>query len=132
MLYTDDNGATFYDGAIGNGREATPEEVAQYEAWQLAKQTEQETNTARDSLMLKGFKYNGLDISITKEDGDGMMQVDASFNRLKLALANGELPSNTIIQTVIHFKNGTKLPISDTEFSAFSLQFMLERGKFFI
>ncbi len=92
----------------------------------------------RDDAMMRGFKYgsnpDGTDryISVTKDDGDGMMQVDATFKRLRNAITNGELPSDTEIKTVIHFKNGTKLPITEAEYSSFSLLFVIERGKFFL
>lgn len=91
----------------------------------------------RDKAMLLGFKHgtnaDGTDryISVTKDDGDGMMQVEATFKRLRDAITNGELPPETEIKTVIHFKNGTKLPIAEAEFESFSLLFILERGKFF-
>lgn len=91
----------------------------------------------RDEAMMHGFIYgtnpDGTDryVSVTKDDGDGMVQVEAIFKRLKDAIANGELPSDTLIETVIHFKNGTKLPIAEAEFNSFSLQFIIERGKFF-
>lgn len=78
----------------------------------------QEASKLRDEAMLKGFVYNGMDISVTKDDGDGMVQVKASF---ELGLTS----------TVIHFSNGSKLPMSAEEFPAFALQFVTERGKFF-
>lgn len=80
--------------------------------------SDQEASKARDEAMLKGFVYNGMDISVTKDDGDGMVQVKASF---ELGLTS----------TVIHFSNGSKLPMSAEEFPAFALQFVTERGKFF-
>lgn len=80
--------------------------------------SDQEASKARDEAMLKGFEYNGMDISVTKDDGDGMVQVKASF---ELGLTS----------TVIHFANGSKLPMSAEEFPAFALQFVTERGKFF-
>lgn len=86
---------------------------------------------ARDEAMMQGFKYNAKQISVTKEDGDGMMQVEATFKRLRDAITNNELPLETEIKTVIHFKNGTKLPIAESEFNSFSLLFIIERGKFF-
>jgi len=92
---------------------------------------------ARDDAMMQGFVYginlDGTDryISVTKDDGDGMMQVDATFKRLRAAVTNGELPPETEIKTVIHFKNGAKLTITEAEFSSFSLLFVIERGKFF-
>lgn len=79
---------------------------------------DQEVSQARDKAMLAGFEYNGVQISVTKDDGDGMVQVKASF---ELGLTS----------TVIHFANGTKLPMTAEEFPAFALQFVTERGKFF-
>lgn len=78
----------------------------------------QEASKLRDEAMLKGFVYNGMDISVTKDDGDGMVQVKVSF---ELGLTS----------TVIHFANGSKLPMTAEEFPAFALQFVTERGKFF-
>lgn len=78
----------------------------------------QEASRLRDEAMLKGFEYNGTDISVTKDDGDGMVQVKASF---ELGLTS----------TVIHFTNGSKLPMTAEEFPKFALQFVTERGKFF-
>lgn len=78
----------------------------------------------RNKEMLSGFVYgtntDGSErrISVTKDDGDGMVQVKASF---ELGLSS----------TVIHFANGTKLPMTSEEFPAFALQFVTERGKFF-
>lgn len=88
----------------------SPEELAEIE--------KQEASKARDEAMLKGFVYNGMDISVTKDDGDGMVQVKVSF---ELGLTS----------TVIHFANGSKLPMTAKEFPAFALQFVTERGKFF-
>lgn len=78
----------------------------------------QEASKLRDEAMLKGFVYNGMDISVTKDDGDSMVQVKVSF---ELGLTS----------TVIHFANGSKLPMTAEEFPAFALQFVTERGKFF-
>lgn len=78
-----------------------------------------EASKVRDEAMLKGFAYNGIDISVTKDDGDGMVQVKASF---ELGLTS----------TVIHFANGSKLPMTAEEFPDFALQFVTERGKFFV
>lgn len=83
-----------------------------------------EAAQARDDAMLQGFIYgtntDGTDryISVTKDDGDGMVQVKVSF---ELGLTS----------TVIHFANGSKLPMSAEEFPTFALQFVTERGKFF-
>lgn len=86
---------------------------------------------ARDQAMLEGFEYNGKQISVTSDDGGGMLQVEATFKRLKNAILNGVLPSDYPIKTVIRFKNGTELPMTEEEFETFSLKFILERGKFF-
>lgn len=79
----------------------------------------------RDDAMMQGFKYgvnaDGTDryISVTKDDGDGMVQVKTSFEF-------------GLTSTIIHFANGTKLPMTAEEFPAFALQFVTERGKFFL
>jgi hypothetical protein len=83
-------------------------------------QLQAEASVLRDEQMLEGVlcPLNDLVISLTKEDGDGLLQVKAGF---ELGLIN----------TVIHFKNGTKLPITAEEFPAFALWFVQERNKFF-
>lgn len=91
-----------------------------------------EATKLRDANMLTGFIYNGKQISVTKDDGDGMVQVETSFNKLKQAVTAGILPIDTIIQTTIKFKNGTELPIGYDEFQSFSLLFLIERNKFFV
>lgn len=101
----------------------TPEQIKSEEEYQASQ--------ARDEAMLKGFDYNGYQCSVTKDDGDGMMQVEAAFIKIKRGIELGLIPPNTPISTVIHFKNGTKLPIAENEFEAFSILFSIERGKFF-
>lgn len=91
---------------------------------ELADQAAKDASQARDDAMMQGFKYgvnaDGTDryISVTKDDGDGMVQVKTSFEF-------------GLTSTVIHFANGTKLPMTAEEFPAFALQFVTERGKFF-
>jgi len=115
-LFTGDDGATFYDGIMISGdRAATPEEVAD----RLVKQTQQETNDARDKSMLTGVDYQGHMISLTDVDGNGMLQVKAAFEM-------------GLTATTIHFKNGTKLPMTVADFPAFALWFVTERNRFFV
>ena len=82
-----------------------------------------EQSKARDEAMLAGaaYKINDTDykISFTKEDGDGLIQVKSAF---ELGLT----------QTIIHFSNGIKMPISSSEFQAFALWFVNKRNEFFI
>lgn len=82
-----------------------------------------EQTKARDEYMLNGATYmlNNTDyqISFTKEDGDGLVQVKSAF---ELGLT----------QTTIHFSNGTKMTISSSEFTDFALWFVNKRNKFFI
>lgn len=72
----------------------------------------------RKALMLVGKDYNGYQISFTKDDGDGVVQVDIAFRR-------------GLASTVIHFDCGTNMPIQANEFNDFALWFMVERNKFF-
>jgi len=58
-------------------------------------------------------------ISFQKDDADGMLQVKAGF---ELGL----------ISTVIHFMNGTKMPIAAEDFPAFALWFVEKRNAFFV
>jgi hypothetical protein len=91
--------------------------VAQQEAKELEKQAAQ-----RKADMIEGEVYtlNGVDyqVSFTKDDGDGLVQVKSAFD---LGLAS----------TVIHFENGTKLPITVNEFPVFALWFVEKRNNFF-
>lgn len=81
-----------------------------------------EADKQRDEAMLTGDTYtlNGKDyqVSFTKDDGDGMVQVQIGFS---LGLAS----------TTIHFNCGTKLLITADEFLPFALWFVTERNKFF-
>lgn len=120
-MWTD--GTNFYDKNHCNyqagWRDATPEEVAQYEVGRTADQTEKEANDLRDKAMLDGVEYQGSMISLTDVDGNGMLQVKAAF---EMGLS----------ETTIHFKNGTKLPMTAANFSAFALWFVTERNRFFV
>ena len=73
----------------------------------------------RDEAMLQGAEYNGYQISFTKDDGDGLMQVKTAF---ELGLT----------ETVIHFDCGTKMPMRAEDFKDFALWFVSERNKFFV
>ena len=73
----------------------------------------------RDEAMLQGAEYNGYQISFTKDDGDGLMQVKTAFD---LGLT----------ETVIHFDCGTKMPMRKEDFTEFALWFVVERNKFFV
>jgi len=69
--------------------------------------------------MLAGADYNGYQVSFTADDGSGMLQVQAAFSR-------------GITSTVIHFENGTHMPIAATEFEAFADWFAVRRNGFFV
>lgn len=100
----------------------TDEELAILQAptpEQLAQQAKQEADRLRDEAMLAGKEYNGQLVSLTKDDGDGLLQVKAGF---ELGLT----------ETVINFKNGTKLPIKASEFLSFAQWFVTERNRFFV
>lgn len=90
---------------------------------QLEEMALQQARLVRDEAMLTGATYNlnneDYQISFTKEDGDGLVQVKSAF---ELGL----------IQTTIHFSNGTKLSISSSEFLEFALWFVNKRNEFFL
>ena len=67
------------------------------------------------------YTLNGVDykVSFMKDDADGLMQVSMAF---QLGLTN----------TVIHFENGTKMPIKSTEFEPFAIWFVGKRNSFFV
>jgi len=94
--------------------EFSEEELAEQEATRLV----QEAEKARDEAMLAGAEYNGYLVSFTKEDGDGLLQVKAAFDF-------------GLTSTIVHFKNGTNMPLTATEFLDFASWFVTERNKFF-
>lgn len=77
----------------------------------------------RDADMLLGDTYEldgvSYQISLTKDDGDGMIQVKVGFD---LGLTS----------TIVQFKNGTNIPITPDNFPEFSAWFVNARNKFFI
>lgn len=115
------------DHLIGNKILMTDEEVELHlnppkTEEQLALEAEALADKQRDEAMLAGGTYmlNGKDyqVSFTKDDGDGIVQVQIGFS---LGLAS----------TTIHFDCGTKLLITADEFLPFALWFVTERNKFF-
>lgn len=90
---------------------------------ELAIKQSEEDNRARQEAMLTGDTYNlnGTDykVSFTKDDGDGLMQVKSAF---ELGLTN----------TIIHFDNGTNIPITKEDFIPFALWFVNKRNEFFV
>ena len=107
--------------------ENEPQELIDALAPEKQEQKEQalklEQSKARDEAMLAGSTYNlnneDYKISFTKDDGDGLVQVKSAF---ELGLT----------QTIIHFSNGTKMPISLSEFTSFALWFVNKRNEFFL
>lgn len=107
--------------------ENEPQELINALALEKQKQEEQdlklEQSKTRDEAMLTGatYKLNNEDyqISFTKEDGDGLVQIKSA---LELGLT----------QTNIHFSNGIKMPISSSDFPAFALWFVNKRNEFFL
>jgi len=88
--------------------------------------TEKEIAKAKDKAALfkkkhigKSYKEGGSNISFTKDDALGLLQVQSAFS------------AGILDKTVIYFSNGTKLPITKDEFEAFAKWFTLERAKFF-
>jgi len=77
------------------------------------------TSRVRAEAMLSGADYNGTTVSLTKDDGDGLVQVKSGFEM-------------GLTETVIHFENGVKMPMTAEEFPEFALWFVNERNKFFI
>jgi hypothetical protein len=73
---------------------------------------------ARERVKKAGFIYQGVHIPITSADAMAMLQVRAAFEF-------GET------DTVIEFSNGSKLPITATEFAAFARTFVASRNALF-
>ncbi len=92
---------------------------AQYSKEELEAQAVRKNKEERAVAMLEGKKYKDCMVSFTKEDGDGITQIKNAFD---LGLK----------KTTIHFKNGNKLPMSEKEFTKFSVWFVNERNNFFI
>lgn len=69
----------------------------------------------------ESYTLNDTDykVSFMKDDADGLMQVSMAF---QLGLT----------ETVIHFENGTKMPIKNTEFETFAIWFVGRRNSFFV
>lgn len=134
MKYYKENNEVFayeLDGSqdylIGNKVLMTDEEVELHlnppkTEEQLALEAEALADKQRDEAMLTGKPYTLNDkeyqVSFTKDDGDGMVQVQIGFSL--------GLPSTTI-----HFDCGTKMPILATEFLPFALWFVENRNSFF-
>lgn len=127
---------TFPDDSI----ELTPEEVEAYQGkqppegkqlgsvngrptWVDAPVVPKSPEQLRKESMLTGQPYtlNGTEyqVSFTANDGNGMLQVKSAF---EMGLTN----------TVIHFDNGTKMPITNVEFQDFGLWFVNQRNQYFI
>ena len=98
------------DGEIDFG-EPTAEELVEAQMLQ--------SEIQRKEAMLDGADYNGYKVSLTAEDGNGMIQVKSGF---ELGLTS----------TIVHFENGTKMPITAEDFPAFASWFVNERNKFFV
>ena len=73
---------------------------------------------ARAESMMTGKDYNGYQISLTAEDGNGLLQAKAAF---ELGVAS----------TNFKCANGTIMPILAKDFLAFGMWFVTERNRFF-
>lgn len=67
------------------------------------------------------YTLNDVDYQVPfmKDDADGLLQVKSAF----------DLGVN---YTVIHFTNGTKIPIASSEFIEFAIWFVNKRNSFFV
>lgn len=81
-----------------------------------------EAERVRKKAMLDGDIYDingtGYNISFTKNDGDGLMQVKSAF---EMGLSS----------TILYFDNGTKMPVNALEFIQFAQWFVNKRNEFF-
>ena len=87
----------------------TEEEIAEQELKQLKVEGEIYT--------LNNVDYQ---VPFMKDDADGLVQVTLGFMK------------GAFTSTVIHFSNGTKMPITLDEFDAFALWFADKRNSFFV
>ena len=99
-------------------KEVSSADIRTAENIKALNEKEQKDLLIRDALMLAGKEYQGNNVSFTKEDADGVIQVKSAF---EIGLQ----------ETIIHFKCGTKLPMKVEDFNDFTLWFMQERNKFF-
>lgn len=103
------------DEELAERLKPTPEQIAESES--------AKAKAERATAMLSGGSYTigGTDyqISFTADDGNGMMQVRTAFDL-------------GVEATTIHFENGTKMPITSAEFSAFAAWFVQKRNEFFV
>lgn len=118
FAYDDEQIAQGYGADLIPITEAEKDEMLAPTPEQLAAQAEKEAAKQRDEAMLKGFEYKGHQISVTAQDGTAMLQVKGAFEI-------------GVTDTVIYFANGTKLPMTASEFPDFSLLFVSERNKYF-
>jgi hypothetical protein len=98
------------------------------QAWNIvlskqdAEKIADDANKARDAAMLAGATYNlnGIDyiVSFTKDDGDGMVQAFLGFQM-------------GLVSTVMHFVNGTNMPVTSADFTTFAQWFAAQRNGFF-
>lgn len=58
-------------------------------------------------------------VPFTSEDANGLMQINVAFTM-------------GIVDTKIHFSNGTVMPIAAIDFEAFALWFVAKRNSFFL
>ncbi len=67
------------------------------------------------------YTLNDVDYQVPfmKDDADGLLQVKAAFDL-------------GVTDTVIYFTNGTKMPITATEFMDFAVWFVNKRNSFFV
>ena len=90
---------------------------------QIPPTQEEIAKAERAAAMLSGAPYtlDGIEykISFTSEDGNGMTQVRTAFDL-------------GVEATTIYFSNGTKMPITSVEFSAFAAWFAQKRNEFFV
>jgi len=105
-----------------------PNNIEGHPAQPSATQISAEITRLTGLILLQGAKQNGeayllngedYRVPFMKDDADGVMQVKAAFD---LGLTD----------TVIHFTNGTKMPITATEFRDFVVWFVTKRNSFFM
>lgn len=97
----------------------TDQEIADEIARMKADELAIAAAAARKEAQTIGADYNGYMVSFRGDDGNAMVQTEAAFRLGATA-------------TVIHFVNGTKMPITANEFPAFAQWFILKRNEFFL
>jgi len=118
FAYDDEQVRQGYGKGLTLITEAEKDEILAPTAEELAEQAKAQAKLDRKEAMLTGFDYNGTMISVTAEDGNGLVQVKTAFDM-------------GLTETVFKLENGNSLLLNNDNFNEFATVFIAERNKFF-